>query len=152
MEKYNSQKKMYQLFGGEKTVLDPAGPMFKYNGCPLTTQFFDGGDIIGAALSSVTVSTNPCLFGAGNFTTDAIYRINKSNHYKQPGNPLNPMRDHAFATFSCAALSSGTELYAYDDVERRNNLNFFYHDVTAGVRDIPTTGCYPFFCYPNSPH
>lgn len=124
--------------------------MYEYNNCSKLTQFFYGGETRGVAQKVVAVYTDPCGFGNGNFTTaDLNIRIDGENGFKHPGNStsaMNPLSNHAYATFIAATMCMGTKLYADSDTDFLYDLNPFFNDVPSGLVDVTSTGCWPFFC------
>lgn len=124
--------------------------MYKCNNCTKIGQFFDGGETKGVAQKVVTVYTNPCAFGNGNFSTgDSNLRIDAQNGFDHPGNvssALNPLSNHAYATFVAATMCKGTQLFADSDTDLKYDLNPFFNDVPSGVFDVSSTGCWPLFC------
>lgn len=142
-----------KLFLLWQPVLDLAGPGYKYNNCTKLTQFHYGGETVGVAQNVVVAYTDPCGFGNGNFSTgNSNLRIDPQNGFNHPGNQtlksiLNPFTKHSYATFITASMCLGTPVYAYGDTNRQYNLNPFFNDVPRGLFDVPSIGCWPFFCY-----
>lgn len=140
--------KNVQANGGlvdEMVGYDPAGPLFKGNNCQ--PGICECGMEKTIAKRTITYNSDPCKFGTRNFGWATITVLLNPWSFTQPCSTIdNPIDNHVFAGYFCAAIHGGAE--CFDTQFPKINLNHMINsEIPPGTYNLQMTKYgFPFFC------
>lgn len=98
------------------------------------------------ALRTISFNTNPGGLGSANLDLGHINILCNPPYYQQPGFTISdPINDHMFGGYLCAALSAGVECTdnSYPDLNLNYNDN---ENIPCGTYELQIDDCFPYYC------